>query len=63
MTCPRFGDGDAGSTVTVRFQNQTVSTVAGSSGKWQVSLSSMAAAPRRGNDSAAYIADAANHNE
>ena len=43
MPCPVFGDGDVGSTVTVQFQDQTVSTVVGSSGKWQVNLSSMAA--------------------
>lgn len=43
MACPVFGGGDVGSTVTVQFQNQTVSTVVGSGGKWQVNLSSMAA--------------------
>jgi sialate O-acetylesterase len=41
MTCPVFGDGDVGSTVTVQFQNQTVSTVVGTGGKWQVNLSGM----------------------
>ncbi|MBV9927858.1 MAG: hypothetical protein JOZ96_22755 [Acidobacteria bacterium] len=43
MTCPVFGDGDAGSTVTVQFQNQTVSTVVSSNGKWQANLGSMSA--------------------
>lgn len=43
MPCPVFGDGDVGATVTVQFQNQTVSTVVGSGGKWQVNLGSMAA--------------------
>jgi sialate O-acetylesterase len=43
MSCPVFGGGDIGATVTVQFQNQTVSTVVGSSGKWQVNLSSMTA--------------------
>ena len=43
VPCPVFGDGDVGSTVTVQFQNQTVSTVVGTGGKWQVNLSSMAA--------------------
>ena len=100
MTCPVFGTGDVGSTVTVQFQNQTVSTVVGSGGRWQVNLSSMAASAspatmtvsatgspsvmltgvqvgevwlmsgqsnmglplRNANDSAPYIADAANHN-
>ena len=100
MACPVFGAGDIGSTVTVQFQNQTVSTTVGSGGKWQVNLSSMAAstAPStmtvsatgspsvmfngvqigevwlmsgqsnmgfplsNANDSAPYIADAANHN-
>jgi len=100
MTCPVFGDGDVGSTVTVQFQNQTVSTVVGAGGKWQVNLGSMAASTSPGtmtvsatgspsvmlngvqvgevwlmsgqsnmglpmsnaNDSAPYIADAANHN-
>jgi sialate O-acetylesterase len=100
MSCPVFGDGDVGSTVTVQFQSQTVSTVVGSGGKWQVNLSSMAASTspgtmtvsatgspsimltgvqvgevwlmsgqsnmglplRNANDSAPYIADAANHN-
>jgi len=43
MTCPVFGDGDVGSTVTVEFQGQTVSTVVGPDGKWRVNLASMAA--------------------
>ena len=43
VVCPVFGSGDVGSTVTVQFQNQTVSTTVGSSGKWQVNLNSMAA--------------------
>ncbi|HJQ31948.1 MAG TPA: sialate O-acetylesterase [Pyrinomonadaceae bacterium] len=100
MTCPVFGDGDVGSTVTVQFQNQTVSTVVGTGGKWQVNLASMNASTSpstltvsatgsptvmftgvqvgevwlmsgqsnmgfplsNANDSAPYIADAANHN-
>ena len=100
MTCPVFGSGDVGSTVTVQFQNQTVSTVVGAGGKWQVNLGSMTASAtpgtmtvsatgsptvtltgvqvgevwlmsgqsnmglplRNANDSASYIADAANHN-
>src|ERR1044072_2118628 len=43
MSGPVFGGGDIGATVTVQFQNQTVATVVGSSGKWQVNLSSMTA--------------------
>lgn len=100
MPCPVFGDGDVGSTVTVQFQNQSVSTVVGAGGKWQVNLSSMAASASpstltvsatgspsitfsgvqvgevwlfsgqsnmewpmsQSDDSAPYIADAANHN-
>lgn len=100
MPCPVFGDGDVGSTVTVLFQNQSVSTVVGAGGKWQVNLSSMAASASpstltvsatgspsitfsgvqvgevwlfsgqsnmewpmsQSDDSAPYIADAANHN-
>ena len=100
MACPVFGDGDVGATVTVQFQNQTVSTVVGSGGRWQVNLASMAASASpaaltvsatgspsvtfdgvqvgevwlmsgqsnmglplgQANDSAPYIADAANHN-
>ncbi|HWW76141.1 MAG TPA: sialate O-acetylesterase, partial [Pyrinomonadaceae bacterium] len=100
MTCPVFGDGDVGSTVTVQFQNQTVSTVVGTGGKWQVNLAGMNASTSpsaltvsatgsptimftgvqvgevwlmsgqsnmgfplsNANDSAPYIADAANHN-
>lgn len=38
---PVFGTGDVGSTVTVQFGNQSVSTAVGSTGKWQVNLASM----------------------
>lgn len=48
MACPVFGAGDVGSTVTVQFQNQTVSTVVGSGGKWQVNLNSMTASASPG---------------
>ena len=41
MTCPVFGTGDIGTTVTVSFLNQNVSTTVGSDGKWQANLSSM----------------------
>ncbi len=43
MPCPVFGAGDVGSTVTVQFLNQTVSTTVPASGNWQVTLSSMSA--------------------
>jgi sialate O-acetylesterase len=42
MTCPVFGTGDVGSTVTVSFLNQTLSTTVDSTGEWQVNLNSMA---------------------
>jgi sialate O-acetylesterase len=42
MTCPVFGTGDVGSTVTVSFLNQTMSTSVDSTGEWQVNLNSMA---------------------
>jgi sialate O-acetylesterase len=99
-TVPVFGTGDVGSTVTVQFQNQNVSTVVGSDGKWLVNLVSMPASTSPSSmvvsatgsspvtftgvqvgevlffsgqsnmgkplsyadDSASYIADAANHN-
>ena len=48
VPCPVFGSGDVGSTVTVQFQNQTVSTVVGTGGKWQVNLGSMAASTSPG---------------
>jgi sialate O-acetylesterase len=40
---PVFGTATPGSTVTVQFQNQSVSTATASTGKWQVNLSSMPA--------------------
>jgi sialate O-acetylesterase len=42
MTCPVFGTGDVGTTVTVSFLDQTVPTTVESTGKWQVNLTSMA---------------------
>jgi|SRR5215213_5080438 len=48
MPCPVFGGGDVGSAVTVQFQNQTVSTVVGSGGKWQVNLGGMTASASPG---------------
>src|SRR5437868_5021760 len=40
---PVFGTGDPGATVTVQFQNQTVSAVVDGTGKWRANLASMAA--------------------
>jgi sialate O-acetylesterase len=43
MTVPVFGTAPAGATVTVQFQNQAVSAVAGADGKWRANLASMTA--------------------
>lgn len=40
---PILGTATAGTTVTVKFQNQTVSTSAGADGVWRANLASMAA--------------------
>src|SRR4029453_15903137 len=45
VTVPVFGTGDVGATVTVNFQNQNVSTVVPSSGKWLVNLARMPPSP------------------
>jgi sialate O-acetylesterase len=43
VAVPVFGTGDPGATVTVQFQNQTVTSVVGTTGHWQVNLASMSA--------------------
>ncbi len=42
MTCPVFGTGDVGTTVTVSFLDQTVFGTVDSNGKWRADLTSMA---------------------
>ncbi len=47
-TVPVFGTATAGATVTVQFQNQNVSAVAGANGSWTANLSSMPASTSPG---------------
>src|SRR5689334_13123014 len=42
-TVPVFGTADVGATVTVQFQNQSLSAVADATGKWRVNLATMPA--------------------
>lgn len=43
VTVPVFGTANPGATVTVQFQGQNVSAVAGGDGRWQVNLAAMPA--------------------